>query len=394
MVFVHLAASACVGGPESQILGLVGAWPGRSVVLSFAEGGRCQALLDAAAARGAEVVALQSNAPHYRQAVREVAGHLKRLDASVVCCHGYKPDILGLFAALRVGIPALSVAHGWTAATWKVRVNETLDRLCMRGMDRVVCVSEAQAKKVRSAGISARRAVVISNAIDPEPFLDSDPTARAELNALFPAVPPRLIVGSVGRLSPEKGFGVLVEAAAEVARERPDVGFVHLGDGPLRPVLQERVNTLGLAERFRFAGFRADVARLFPHFDLFTLPSYTEGLPCVVLEAFAAGVAVVATAVGGTPEIVVDRVGDPDENGCLVPPGDAAALARSLVALLDDPEARRRLAANGRRRVLELFTFHRQAEAYRAMLADVSAERERGRSDSGPMPAHASSLRG
>jgi glycosyltransferase involved in cell wall biosynthesis len=370
MRVVHLAASAFVGGPESQVLGMIGHLSGsdHAAVLSFSERGRCRALLEAAGQLGAETVELTTNAPHHRAAVAEVAAHLKRLRADVVVCHGYKPDILGLFAARRAGVPAVAVAHGWTAATWKVRLNEALDRLVLRGMDRVVCVSEAQARRVRRAGVPARQLVVIRNAIDPARFDDVDPAGRAQLRDLFPDTDPdrpRLIVGSVGRLSPEKGFGVLVEAASRVMREVPDAGFIHFGDGPLRPSIQQRILALGLERRFVLAGFRADVHRAFPHFDLFALPSYTEGLPCVVLEAFAARVPVVATAVGGTPEVVADG-----QNGRLVPPGDPESLARRIVELLRDP-ARPALGERGRRLVLDRFTFEVQARAYRSLFASL-----------------------
>ena len=293
----------------------------------------------------AEGVELVNNAPNYRAAAREVAGHLRRLGAGVLCCHGYKPDILGLMAARRARVPVVSVSHGWTAATLKVRLNECVDRLCLLGMDRVVCVSEAQARKVRRAGVSKRRVAVIHNAIDPQPAMPTmamkpTRTVRERLLSTFFPDPPRWIVGAAGRLSPEKGYGDYVEAAAEVLRSGVDVGFVHFGDGPLRGALARRVKRLGLGRRFVFAGFRTDLHRVYRHLDLFVLPSYTEGLPVVVLEAFASGVPVVATAVGGTPEVVVDGV-----NGRLVPPGEPRALARRIAETLADDHARPRFCA-------------------------------------------------
>lgn len=361
MVVVHLAASAFVGGPESQMLGLIGALPTEfgSAVLSFSEGGRCRALLDAARLLGAEAVELEHNAPRLQTAVREVSAHLTRLGAKVLCCHGYKPDILGLLAGRRARVPVVSISHGWTAATLKVRLNEVIDRLSLLAMDRVVCVSESQARRVRRAGIAGRRVVVIRNAIDPEAAAPREPSARSELLALF-AEAPRLIVGAAGRLSPEKGYGVFVEAAAVIAREVPDAGFVQFGDGPLRDNLARRVEQLGLAGRFVFAGFRTDLARVLPSLDLFVLPSYTEGLPVVVLESFAAGVPVVATAVGGTPEVVSDG-----ENGRLVPAGDPSELARRVIEMLADDSARQEMGRRGRALVLDEFTFARQAEDYR-----------------------------
>ena len=364
MNIVHLAASPFLGGPESQMLGLIGHLPpdDRSAVLSFSERGRSRALLDAASALGAEAVELRRNAPSYRASAREIAGHLHRLDADVLCCHGYKPDILGLLAGRMARVPVVSVSHGWTAATWKVRLNEAVDRLSLHGMDRVVCVSQRQAGRVRRAGVPSRKIEVIPNAIDPTRYGERDPSSREVLLSRFPSRP-RLLIGAAGRLSPEKGYGVLVEAASIVTRARPDVAFLHFGDGPLRPEITARITSLGLTDRFILGGFRTDLARLLPAFDLFALPSYTEGLPVAVLEAFAARVPVVATSVGGTPEVVDDT------RGRLVPPGDPRALARSILDLLSNEPLLPVLGARGRAIVLERFTFPTQAERYRQLFA-------------------------
>jgi glycosyltransferase involved in cell wall biosynthesis len=371
MKIAHLTASSFIGGLETQILGLIGHLPlgDELAVLSFSEGGRCRPFLDRARALGAEAVELRENAPRYRAAAREVAGHLRRLGADVLCCHGYKPDILGLFAARAAGVPAVAVAHGWTAATWKVRLNESVDRLCLRGMDRVVCVSESQARKVRRAGVPGGKVEVVRNAVDPSRYEERDPAVRRELAALFPE-PPRVLVGSAGRLSPEKGHAVLVEAAGAVLKEEPGAGFVVFGEGPLRAALEEKVRALGLGGRFVFAGFRSDLNRVLPHLDVFALPSFTEGLPVVALEAFAAGVPVVAATVGGTPEVV----NDPD-TGRLVPPGDPRALALALAGLVRDPGARAAAGAAGRAIVLDRFTFAAQAPRYRAVFESVSRRR-------------------
>jgi glycosyltransferase involved in cell wall biosynthesis len=149
-----------------------------------------------------------------------------------------------------------------------------------------------------------------------------------------------------------------------VARAIPDVGFVHFGDGPLRGELANRVERLGLASRFIFVGFRTNLARWMPNLDLFALPSFTEGLPVVVLETFAAGVPVVASAVGGTPEVVVDGV-----NGRPVHPGAPAALATAILELLDARADLVAMGACGRRLVRSRFSFAAQAEAYRSLFA-------------------------
>jgi glycosyltransferase involved in cell wall biosynthesis len=360
MVIVHLFASPFLGGPERQFLGLVRSHSEayRSVLLSFAESGSSRPFVDEARRLGFEAHTLQWNHPRLRAAASEIAGHLRRVGASVLCCHGYKPDIVGWWAARQVGIPVIAVAHGWTGATFKVRLNEAVDRFVMRRMDAVVCVSEGQAVKVRRSGVRPERSVVIRNAIDPAPFQSPDPTDRVLLEAFF-AKRPTKIVGAVGRLSPEKGFDQLIAAAEIVLRQEPDVGFVLFGDGPLRQALDEQLTRLKLGANVVLAGFRRDVARFFPHFDVFTLPSYTEGLPNVVLEAFAAGVPVVATAVGGTPEVIEDGV-----SGYLVPPRDPAALAERILELLGHDHLRKEMGARARLRVAEHFTFEAHSRQY------------------------------
>src|SRR5256885_1573499 len=131
MNIVHLLASPFVGGPERQVLGLAHALPPRhrTVFLSFSERGLAAAFLDRAAADGFETVLLHANAPRVFRAAAEVADHLRRLRADVLCCNGYKPDLVGWLAARRAGVPVVAIAHGWTAATWKGRVNEALRRL-------------------------------------------------------------------------------------------------------------------------------------------------------------------------------------------------------------------------------------------------------------------------
>jgi glycosyltransferase involved in cell wall biosynthesis len=237
-------------------------------------------------------------------------------------------------------------------------------------MDRVVCVSYGQAAKVRAAGVDLKRVTVIHNAVRAERFASPEARHRETVRGLFPS-PPALVVGAAGRLSPEKGFGVLVKAAARV--RRPDVGFVLFGDGPLREPLQREIAALGLAGRFVLAGFRADLDALIPHLDLVVLPSFTEGLPNVVLEAMAAAVPVVATAVGGTPELVEEGI-----TGRLVPAGGYAILADRIADLLDSPH-RREMGERGRRRVLREFTFEAQARHYEDFFEELMGRRSEDR---------------
>jgi glycosyltransferase involved in cell wall biosynthesis len=360
---VHLCASTFLGGPERQLLGLAAALPPRyqSTLISFAEHGQSGDLVRAALARGIEAFRLQADTPHLIAAIREIRERLVSLRADVLCCHGYKADILGGLTARRMGVPAIAVSRGWTGENRRVQLYDFLDRRMLRFMDRVVCVSGAQAERVKRAGVRAERISVIHNAVEMNRFARPVPTGRALLRHYFPATVSR-IVGAAGRLSPEKGFSVLVAAARSVLQADPRAGVIIFGDGVLRGALERQIGEQGLAGRCVLAGFRTDLDQLVPALDLMVLPSYTEGLPNIVLEALAASVPVVATAVGGTPEIIDDGV-----HGFLVPAGNATALARRILQVLRDEGQRRQMGARGRRRVATQFSFEAQSTRYQQL---------------------------
>jgi glycosyltransferase involved in cell wall biosynthesis len=365
MNLVHLTSSTFFGGPERQMLGLAEALPGdvRTAFVSFPEGGRCTAFLDVVRDRGFEAVALRADFPRLRAAVAELTATLRELGCDLLLCHGYKANLLGRVAARRVGVPAVAVSRGWTWQDRRVRLYEWLDRRHLRLMDHVVAVSEGQAERVRKwCGVPAGRTTVIRNSARLGAFAATEP-ARDRLLGFLPQPPARVVVAA-GRLSPEKGFDVLIEAAASVLAADPAAGIVIFGEGPLRPELERQVRDRGLAGRVVLPGFRSDLDALLAAADVVTLPSFTEGLPNVALEASAAGIPVVATAVGGTPEVIA--AGD---TGFLVPPGRPDELAASLARLLRDPRLCAALGAAGRGRMQRLFTFDAQAAAYLDLFA-------------------------
>lgn len=376
MRLVHLTSSTFFGGPERQMLGLARAMPDhvRTTFFSFPEGGRHAAFLNEVRSHGFPAFTLTADFPRIVTAVRELVSLLRATVCDVLICHGYKAHILGRIAARCVGIPAVAVSRGWTGETRKVEIYEWLDRRHLRFMDHVVCVSDGQAAKViRWCGVSTSRLTVIRNGARLSAFENRDPNARNRLLSFFqPNSGVSQVVLAAGRLSPEKGFGVLVEAATSICRENPGAGVVLFGEGVLRPDLERRVAELGLSRRFLLPGFRTDLDSLVGAADVVVLPSFTEGLPNVALEASAAGVPVVATAVGGTPEAVVDV-----QSGFLVPPGQPESIAARVGELLRDADLRRRFGAAGQGYMRSRFTFEAQAEAYLRLLDRITITRKR-----------------
>jgi glycosyltransferase involved in cell wall biosynthesis len=369
MRIAHLLASPFVGGPEHQVLGLATTLreTHESIFLTFAEGGRARPFLDRVRAAGFTGVELRSNWPHYFRAAKEVAHELIRAQATILCTSGYKPDVIGLRAARLAGIPVVAIAHGWTRATWKVRLNELFDRWIMRRFDAVVGVSHAQSIKLVLAGIAPDKILTIPNAIALDRFASTVAGSREQLASLF-STEPQFIVAAAGRLSPEKGFDVFIATAARIARQEQDVGFVIFGEGPLRGKLANLIERSSLEDRLVLAGFHANLSAVLPAADVFVISSFTEGLPVVLLEALLAGVPVVATAVGGIPEVI-----DNNTDGFLVPPRNVEQLELRIMELLKNQSLREQMKIAGPRKIAAEYNTRLQADRYSTLFARLSS---------------------
>ena len=372
MNLVHLTASRFFGGPERQMLTLGKSLPPdyRSSYLAFREDGFGEDFVRNVRGAGMPADSLVYDTPHFRRTIHEITRRLRDTRADVLITHGYKSNLLGRPAARRAGIPIVSVARGWTGESRRIRAYDAVDGYHLRYMDRVVCVSEGHARVVAETGLPSARMRVIRNAARIEAFdRDPDPAYRDILHAFFPdgIRPEHTVVIAAGRLSPEKGFHLLIESAKSIAAENPDARFVLFGCGGEETRLRASIADAGLTDTFVMGGFRSDLDRLLPWGDLLVLPSFVEGLPNVVLEASAAGIPSVATRVGGTAEVLADG-----ETGFLVEPGDVPMLAERLSRLIADADLRRRMGLAARERVSSRFTFAGQAEAWREMLDEVA----------------------
>ena len=338
----------------------------KTVFASFSEDGLNREFLEQVRGEGFKGVGLKHDTPRLLAARNEVWKLISDEQIAALVCHGYKAATVGWFAARKSGIPAIAVSRGWTAEDWKVRLYEVLDRFMLKRMDRVVCVSNAQATKVAKAGVMTERIHVIHNSIVTDRFQQAYPEYRDKLLDLFSGrcrSKIRYLVGAAGRLSPEKGFDILVEAAAKVVNSRQDVGFVVFGDGVLGAELEKQIDLLGVADLVKLAGFTKELDRYMPQFDLFVQSSHTEGLPNVLLESLAAGVPVIATNVGGTSEVLNEG-----KQGKLVPANDPLQLSESIKLALADPSQLQAAATVGKKWVNDEFNFSKQASNYATVL--------------------------
>jgi glycosyltransferase involved in cell wall biosynthesis len=340
---LHLIASRFVGGPQRQILMQAQLMdPARFEVTlaTFLREDEGDALLAEAAAQGVTAVALEAGGPFDLRPVGELRGLLKERRIDVLCAHDSKSVFVGYRAARRCGIPIVGWARGWTGETLRVRIYDAIHRWLLRRVDAVVAVSQAMGEEMLRRGLSSARVTVIPNAFAGQAAPAADGRLRRELG--IGADTP--LVVSVGRLSREKGHRYLVEAAAALARDGHRFALVIVGDGREEAGLRKQVAERGLAGTVHLVGFRTDIPAIMAEADVVALPSLTEGLPNVVLEAFAAGKPVVATRVGGVPEAVEDG-----RTGLLVPARDPTALAAGIAACLDDPARAARIGEEARR---------------------------------------------
>jgi glycosyltransferase involved in cell wall biosynthesis len=223
-----------------------------------------------------------------------------------------------------------------------------LSRWKYRQVECFICASEAIRKMLVADGIPEPRTVTVHEGIDVARAAAA-PAAELHQELWLPHHAP--LVGNVAALVPHKGHRHLVDAAAEVIRHEPDARFIIAGQGDLRESLEHQIKHHHLDKHVMLLGFRPDVLSLHKAFDLFVMSSIAEGLGTSLLDAMACGKAIVATRVGGMPEVVVDG-----ETGFLVPPRDHAALADAIVRLLGDPALRGRMGAAGLARVRNRFT--------------------------------------
>jgi glycosyltransferase involved in cell wall biosynthesis len=347
---LHLRASQFHGGPEKQILhhAMTASSSGQEIwVGSFRDGPVRPEFLARAERMGLPTLEISSGRFDPRT-VLELAQLLRQKDISLLCSHGYKANLVGWAACRLTGCAQIAFARGWTAENWRIKLYERLDRLVLHWTDWVVCVSRLLADELQKNRTGRTPPVVIPNAAL-FPFENlALPVNRLPLRKVLGLRQDRFFVCAAGRLSPEKGHRYLVQAIPGLVRRIPQLSLLFLGEGRERQSLAEEVKRLGVQKYVVFAGFQKDVRSWIQACDLLVNPSLTEGMPNVVLEAMALGTPVVATNVGGVPDLIEHL-----ESGLLIAPADPKALAAAIHGIFANPAEALRLAQNAQKRLKE-----------------------------------------
>lgn len=357
LTVVHGVLALDVGGLERNVLNQIreGHRLGQRVAVVCLE--RPGTLAPQAEALGARVVTLGKRPGLRPEVVGRMRAALRELAPDVVHTHDVATLLYTGPAARRAGAPVVVHTEHGRGDYGRFRTR-TLGRLAGRYARRFYCLTEDMADWVTAHGVAPRARVrVIHNGIDTACFRDPGDPGEVRRSLGIPSGAP--VVGTVGRLNEVKRQDVLLRAFARVRQSLPDAHLVLVGDGPLRGNLGTLAEGLGLSGCVHFAGYQPRSTPYLAVMDAFALTSRSEGMPQAALEAQVAGVPVVATRVGGLPELL-----DEGRTGLLVKPGDEGAVADALLRVLTDRELAGRLSAAGRELVEGRFDVGRMAEVY------------------------------
>ncbi len=365
---LRIIARLNIGGPAIHVVLLnshLNSGRFESLLVSGTENPGEGSMLDYALSHGVEPIIITEMVGEASLKPRDIIALLKlyrlihKEQFALVHTHTAKAGFLGRVAARLAGVPVVvhtyhgHVLHGYYSP-FKSLLLRFMERALARITDRIVAVSEGVKRELVEYRIApADKIAVIPLGFDLEPFLNSL-SHRGQFRRELGLHDSAGLVGIVGRIFPIKNHRLFLDAAARVAAEEPDARFIIVGDGILRPEMEQHARALGISDRVIFTGWRRDLPRIYADLDVLVISSDNEGTTVSAIEAMASGCPVVATRVGGIPDLI-----DDGETGYLVPPGDARALAAAILRLLRDREAAGRIGSAARDAVRERFALAR-----------------------------------
>lgn len=276
--------------------------------------------------------------------------------------HGYKAHVVCFFLSRLSGLPWVAYVHGWTSENAKVKLYNLIEKWTIRFADRIIPVSESLKDRLKLGPGTASKTVVVANAAD---LVDTeqDFTCQRTRSGVSEN---EILIGVIGRFSPEKGHRYFVDALKIIAETHNHVKAVFVGDGQERAAVTEAIRRADLESKVILTGFQDDVSSFYHACDIICLPSLSEGMPNVALEAMMFAKPVVAFRVGGIPEVVQDGV-----TGILVQPENPDALAKALIGLMAAPSLMEQMGMAGRMRVEAEFNPRARAERVARMYEEL-----------------------
>ncbi|AFM43451.1 glycosyltransferase [Desulfosporosinus acidiphilus SJ4] len=270
--------------------------------------------------------------------------YLRQQGIDLIHTHGSRANFLGRISAKLLKLPNVTTVHSSLAhdylSPWSARLAIGLDRLTLPMTSKIITVSHYLSMEVSSRG--GKHLTTIYNGQSPLPFIDSS-AMRVQFREQWGIPKDAFVLGTIGRLHPTKGHVFLCRAASQLVQRFPKLHLLIIGEGPLRSTLEAELQNTSLP--YTFAGFLPQAYRALPAMDIFMLPSISEGMGLVLLEAMQMGVPIVASEIGGIPEVVRSK-----KEALLVPPGNVSELINACTLLIENPELAKSLVSSGQRR--------------------------------------------
>jgi glycosyltransferase involved in cell wall biosynthesis len=364
--------ASSVTGPAKNLIGFCrwahsaeGAAAGLQIsIATFDRGIGRQGFADAAREAGITTYVIHERRRFDRSVFRQLAQIVKKAVPDLIQTHNSKSHVLLKQFKRSPATPWVAFQHGYQSTDLKLRLYNQLDRWTLRSADRVVSVCQAFTGRLIAYGVQPQRICVLHNSVSPtEPVPQA---AKIELRQRFGILGDQAVILTIGRFSKEKGHADLIEALHRIPATARRWRAILVGEGPERANLERLISRLNLADVVTLAGVFPDVRPLYGIADIFALPSHSEGSSNVILEAMAAKVPIVATRVGGTPEILTDG-----DTALLCADRDPLALGQSIERVLGDDALAKGLAASAFNRVQTRFSPERYRQTLVAIYADA-----------------------
>lgn len=310
-----------------------------------------------ASATNASLIEIDDIGKFSPRMVRSVIKSVREHNIHIWHAHDYKTNLLGIIVNRYHPMRLITTAHGWVNFDGMTPLYYWLDkRFFLTRYETVICVSETVREQAINGGTPQSKCVPLENAIDHEQFARRQPKSDAQKN-LCGQQNDHLIIGTVGRLSEEKGFDLLIEAVSELIKEGMRIKLFIAGQGPEEKNLQTQIRKSGTEDHITLIGFCEDTQSFYESLDLFVLSSHREGLPNVVLEAMAVGTPVIATEVDGVPRVITHQ-----HDGILIPPGSADAIKNAIQDAITSPQRCEALGEKAKQTICDKWSFKQRME--------------------------------
>lgn len=359
---LHLIASRGLGGAEKVLLTLLqnAELNELNVILGIFQKKRQEASVFSKEAKktGATVEVLNFGNPYDLSQVVGLFHLIRKYRPDIIHTHGYKSNTLGFLLSRPFGIPIVTTVHGLYQNSAKTHVHVNLSLRFLKYFDAVIAVSDNIRDQLTPLHVPSNKVITIHN-VPPRiavMAVDNRSLFRKEIGIRDD----EKMIGFVGRLERVKGCDLLIEAVSKLVLRGFHSQLVIVGEGPEKETLMQMVKNLGLGGNVHFCGFREDINNVYQSLDMLVLPSRHEGIPLVMLEAMAQGVPIVATRVGGIPEVITDGV-----QGLLSTPENPETLADRIMSCFINPEETKKRVAAAKKKILECYDVKRWLQKYR-----------------------------